>query len=61
MTRALVIGGGTGGLITALWLHRVGVEVTIFEAVPKVKSLGVGINLLPMTVPDLVAARLLAL
>jgi len=29
--------------------------------VPEVKPLGVGINLLPMTVPDLVAARLLAL
>jgi len=47
MTRALVIGGGTGGLTTALWLHRVGVEVTVFEAVPEVKPLGVGINLLP--------------
>jgi len=47
MTRALVIGGGTGGLITALWLHRVGVEVTVFEAVPEVKPLGVAINLLP--------------
>ncbi len=47
MTRALVIGGGTGGLTTALWLHRVGVEVTVFEAVPEVKPLGVAINLLP--------------
>lgn len=61
MTPALVIGGGIGGLTTALWLHRVGVEVTVFEAVPEVKPLGVGINLLPMTVPDLVAARLLEL
>jgi len=49
MTRALVIGGGIGGLTTALWLHRVGVEVTVFEAVPGVKPLGVGINLLPHT------------
>jgi 2-polyprenyl-6-methoxyphenol hydroxylase-like FAD-dependent oxidoreductase len=45
--RALVVGGGIGGLTTALWLHRVGVEVTVFEAVPEIKPLGVGINLLP--------------
>jgi 5-methylphenazine-1-carboxylate 1-monooxygenase len=47
MTQALIVGGGIGGLTTALWLHRIGVEVTVFEAVPEVKPLGVGINLLP--------------
>jgi 2-polyprenyl-6-methoxyphenol hydroxylase-like FAD-dependent oxidoreductase len=47
MTRALIVGGGIGGLTTALWLQGVGVEVTIFEAVPDMQPLGVGINLLP--------------
>ena len=47
MTQALIVGGGIGGLTTALWFHRVGVAVTVFEAVPEVKPLGVGINLLP--------------
>jgi 2-polyprenyl-6-methoxyphenol hydroxylase-like FAD-dependent oxidoreductase len=47
MTRALIVGGGIGGLTTALWLQRVGAEVTVFETVPDMQPLGVGINLLP--------------
>jgi 2-polyprenyl-6-methoxyphenol hydroxylase-like FAD-dependent oxidoreductase len=47
MTRVLIVGGGIGGLTAALWLHQVGLEVTVFEAVPEVKPLGVGLNLLP--------------
>ena len=47
MTHALIIGGDIGGLTAALQLHQVGIEVTVFEAVPEVKPLGVGISLLP--------------
>jgi len=43
----LIIGAGVGGLSLALSLHRAGIACRVFEAVPEVKSLGVGINLLP--------------
>jgi 5-methylphenazine-1-carboxylate 1-monooxygenase len=43
----LVVGGGIGGLTLALELHRIGVPVRVFEAVPKVTQVGVGITVLP--------------
>ncbi len=43
----LVVGGGIGGLTLALELHRVGVPVRVFEAVPQVSQVGVGITVLP--------------
>jgi 5-methylphenazine-1-carboxylate 1-monooxygenase len=43
----IVVGGGIGGLTLALCLHRVGVPVRVFEAVPTVTQVGVGITLLP--------------
>lgn len=45
--RAVIIGGGIGGLTAALCLHRSGHEVDVYEAVVKPEPLGVGINLLP--------------
>ena len=36
----LVVGGGIGGLTLALELHRVGVPVRVFEAVPQVTQVG---------------------
>jgi 2-polyprenyl-6-methoxyphenol hydroxylase-like FAD-dependent oxidoreductase len=51
--RAIVIGGGIGGLTTALSLHRAGIEAAVFEQVPALKPLGVGINLLPHAVREL--------
>lgn len=47
---AIVIGGGIGGLVTALKLHRVGVSVRVFESVENIQALGMGINLLPHAV-----------
>jgi 5-methylphenazine-1-carboxylate 1-monooxygenase len=47
---AMIVGGGIGGLVTALKLHRVGVSVRVFESVETIKALGVGINLLPHAV-----------
>jgi 2-polyprenyl-6-methoxyphenol hydroxylase-like FAD-dependent oxidoreductase len=43
----LIVGGGIGGLATALCLHARGIEARVFEKVPQLKPLGVGINLLP--------------
>jgi 2-polyprenyl-6-methoxyphenol hydroxylase-like FAD-dependent oxidoreductase len=42
-----LIGGGIGGLVTALYLHREGISCRIYEAAREFKPLGVGINLLP--------------
>ncbi|MCT2536734.1 flavin-dependent oxidoreductase [Aquibacillus koreensis] len=50
MKTAMVIGGGIGGLVTALKLNREGVSVRVFESVGTIKALGVGINLLPHAV-----------
>src|SRR5689334_599932 len=48
--KALVAGGGIGGLTTALCLHEMGIEVRVFESVETIRPLGVGINLLPHAV-----------
>ncbi len=45
-----IVGGGIGGLTTALSLHAKGIACTVFEAVEEVRPLGVGINLLPHSV-----------
>ena len=43
----LIAGAGIGGLATALSLHQAGFSVQVFESVPRILPLGVGINLLP--------------
>ena len=50
----LVIGGGIGGLSTALSLHAAGIDVRVYEAVSEIKPLGVGINLQPNAVRELI-------
>ena len=45
--RVIIAGAGIGGLVAALALHEQGVEVQVYEAVPELAPLGVGINLLP--------------
>src|SRR6201994_2054209 len=49
----LIAGGGIGGLTLALSLHQIGVDVRVFESVPQLKALGVGINVLPHAVREL--------
>lgn len=49
----LIAGAGIVGLTTALYLHRAGIPVQIFESVRELKPLGVGINLLPHAVARL--------
>jgi 2-polyprenyl-6-methoxyphenol hydroxylase-like FAD-dependent oxidoreductase len=48
--KALLVGGGIGGLAAALCLHEIGIEVRVFESVETIRPLGVGINLLPHAV-----------
>jgi 2-polyprenyl-6-methoxyphenol hydroxylase-like FAD-dependent oxidoreductase len=48
--KALIVGGGIGGLTTALCLHEIGIDVRVFESVDTIRPLGVGINLLPHAV-----------
>ncbi len=48
--KILIIGGGIGGMTAAISLHQAGFEVEVFESVPTLKPLGVGINLLPHSV-----------
>lgn len=48
--KAIIVGGGIGGLVTALFLHRAGITLEIYESAREVKPLGVGINLLPHSI-----------
>ena len=57
--RALVNGGGIGGLAAALSLAEREIEVELFEQAAEVRELGVGINLLPHAVKELAELGLL--
>jgi 5-methylphenazine-1-carboxylate 1-monooxygenase len=48
-----IIGGGIGGLSLALALHQHGLACDVYETVPEVKEIGVGITLLPHAVREL--------
>jgi 2-polyprenyl-6-methoxyphenol hydroxylase-like FAD-dependent oxidoreductase len=43
----LIVGAGVAGLVLALELHDAGIGCRVYEAVPEVAAVGVGINLLP--------------
>src|SRR3546814_12633394 len=53
MNDVLIVGAGIGGLTTALYLHRLGIPCRVIEAVPEIRPLGVGINLLPHAMKEL--------
>lgn len=55
-----VVGGGIAGLGFALALHQQGVQCDVYESVPDVKELGVGITLLPHAMRELANLGLLA-
>jgi 5-methylphenazine-1-carboxylate 1-monooxygenase len=42
-----IVGAGIGGLTLALELHDAGIDCEIYEAAPQIRSIGVGINVLP--------------
>ena len=43
--RAIIIGGGIGGLCTAIALSQKGIEATVFERAPELKEVGAGLSL----------------
>ncbi|MFM9371136.1 FAD-dependent monooxygenase [Streptomyces sp. Da 82-17] len=47
MARAIVIGGGVGGLTAAVALHQQGWAVTVLERSPALEPVGAGISLSP--------------
>ena len=51
--RVIIAGGGIGGFALALTLHQIGVPCLVIEQVPEIKPLGVGINLQPNAVREL--------
>lgn len=51
--RAMIVGGGIGGLTAALSLHAAGIECSVVESAAVLRPLGVGINLQPHAVREL--------
>jgi 2-polyprenyl-6-methoxyphenol hydroxylase-like FAD-dependent oxidoreductase len=43
--KAIVIGGGIGGLAAAVALRKVGMTVTVFERAPEICEVGAGLSL----------------
>ena len=58
--KAIIVGGGIGGLATALMLHARGIDCEIFEQADAVRELGVGINTLPHAIKELAELDLLS-
>ncbi len=57
--KAIIVGGGIGGLATALCLHEKGIAVDLFERSRDIRELGVGINTLPHAIKELAGLGLL--
>src|ERR1700682_6399408 len=57
--KAIIVGGGIGGLTTALMLHARGIDCEVFEQSDVVRELGVGINTLPHAIKELAELDLL--
>jgi 2-polyprenyl-6-methoxyphenol hydroxylase-like FAD-dependent oxidoreductase len=51
--KAIIVGGGVGGLTTALMLHARGIDCEVFEQASEIRELGVGINTLPHAIKEL--------
>ena len=57
--KVIIVGGGIGGLTTALMLHARGIDCEVFEQSDQVRELGVGINTLPHAIKELAALGLM--
>jgi 2-polyprenyl-6-methoxyphenol hydroxylase-like FAD-dependent oxidoreductase len=51
--KAIIVGGGVGGLTTALMLHARGIDCDVYEQAEGIRELGVGINTLPHAIREL--------
>ena len=57
--KVIIVGGGIGGLTTALMLHARGIDCEVYEQADGIRELGVGINTLPHAIKELAALGLL--
>src|SRR3979411_2389484 len=57
--KAIIVGGGIGGLTMALMLLRRGIGCELFEQSDTIRELGVGINTLPHAIRELAGLGLL--
>jgi 2-polyprenyl-6-methoxyphenol hydroxylase-like FAD-dependent oxidoreductase len=57
--KAIIVGGGIGGLTTALMLRARGLDCELFEQSEQIRELGVGINTLPHAIRELAELGLL--
>ncbi len=57
--KVIIVGGGIGGLTTALMLHARGIDCEIYEQAEAIRELGVGINTLPHAIKELAELGLL--
>jgi salicylate hydroxylase len=51
--RIAIVGGGLGGLAAALFLRKVGLDVTVYEQAPELREIGAGIVVPPNMVRPL--------
>ncbi len=58
--KAIIVGGGIGGLTTALMLQARGMDCELYEQAETIRELGVGINTLPHAIKELAELGLLA-
>jgi 2-polyprenyl-6-methoxyphenol hydroxylase-like FAD-dependent oxidoreductase len=57
--KAIIVGGGIGGLTAALMLHSRGIACEVYEQADTIRELGVGINTLPHAIKELAEIGLL--
>src|ERR1700740_2335160 len=58
MDEVIIVGAGIGGLTLGLALQQANIPCRIFESVPEIRAVGVGINLLPHATKELAALGL---
>src|ERR1700709_275899 len=57
--KAIIVGGGIGGLTTALMLRARGIACELFEQSDTIRELGVGMSTLPRAIRELAGLALL--